>query len=56
VPIPLIKVDTHPATAQRVSEVGAALADMARQLTPVVQKACEDMGRSFARIQARRPA
>lgn len=54
-PVPLIKIKTNPATAQRVAEAEAAIVGMFAALAPVVQKAAEDMGRSFAKIRAQRP-
>lgn len=53
-PVQLIKVETHPATAQRVAEAQAAIVGMFRALAPAVQKAGEEMGRSFAAIRTQR--
>jgi hypothetical protein len=52
-PVPLIKIETHPETAKRVAEVGATLDAMAQAVAPAAQKACEEMGRSIAAL--RRP-
>lgn len=55
-PVQILKAESHPAIAQRVAEVGAALTDMIGQLIPVVQKAGEEMGRSLQKIHTQRPA
>lgn len=52
-PVPLIKIESNPETAQRVAEVGAHIDAMARAVAPAAQKACEEMGRSIAAL--RRP-
>ncbi len=49
-PVPLVKIEANPETAQRVAEVGATIDAMARSAAPAVQKACEEMGRSIAAL------
>ncbi|GHH30118.1 hypothetical protein [Streptomyces rubradiris] len=55
-PVQIIKPRPNPKTAQRVTEVGAALGAMVRAMAPAVQKAGEEMGRSFERLRTQRPA
>ena len=50
-PVPLIKIEPNRATAQRVAEAHEGILNLFRALAPAVQKAGEDMGRSFAKIR-----
>ncbi|GAA2199870.1 hypothetical protein [Streptomyces bangladeshensis] len=55
-PVQLIKPQPNPETAQRLAETQAALIAMFRALAPAVQKAGEEMGRSFEQMRTHRPA
>lgn len=52
-PVQLVK--PNPATAQRVAEVHGAMLAMCRAVAPAVQKAGEEMARSFEGLKTRRP-
>ncbi|MEV0526016.1 hypothetical protein AB0I66_21505 [Streptomyces sp. NPDC050439] len=50
-PVPLIKPEPNPATADRVAEVFDWMDAAARAFAPAVQKAGEEMARSFAALK-----
>lgn len=55
-PVQLVKPEPNPNTAQRVAEVFDWIDAAARAFAPAVQKAGEEMGRSFAGLKQQRPA
>jgi hypothetical protein len=50
-PVQLIKIEPNAATAQRVAEANEALVAFGLALAPAVQKACQEMSRSFAALR-----
>jgi hypothetical protein len=56
VPIQITKPEPNPATAQLAVDAGTAIVNALRSLAPAVQKAGEEMGRSFSKLRTQPPA
>lgn len=54
-PVQFVKPESHPATQERIDEVLQWVDGAVRSLAPAVQRAGEEMGRSFRSIAERRP-